>query len=275
MKNLIFFLVLTAAACPAVVGQNGAKYPPAPVLGSQVRTLRSAETGRTYDLYIQAPKPTSPGQKFPVLYAMDGQWDFKLMDSVKGGLIYDKFIPEIIVVGVTYSGENAEYGKLRAMDYTPTKNPAVDGSGDAPKFLAFLKQEVFPLIEREYAGDPARRMISGNSLGGLFVLYAMLTEPDLFTGYIASSPAVTVDNRAIFKAEAKVAQARRSLPARLYISAGEREDLVPPVRDFIAALTAHRYAGLEMRSMIFPGEGHTSNKPLTYNFGLRYVMTGK
>ena len=26
-----------------------------------------------------------------MLYILDGQWDFKLMDSVLGGLVYDKF----------------------------------------------------------------------------------------------------------------------------------------------------------------------------------------
>ena len=41
------------------------------------------------------------------------------MDSILGGLVYDKFAPEMILVGITYSGENADYDGLRAMDLTP------------------------------------------------------------------------------------------------------------------------------------------------------------
>jgi hypothetical protein len=99
--------------------------------------MKSTSTGRSYDLYIHTPSDyeQNKGAKYPVLYILDGQWDFKLMDSVLGGLVYDKFVPEMILVGITYSGENADYNGLRAMDYTPTPTPQVKGSGDGPKFL--------------------------------------------------------------------------------------------------------------------------------------------
>ena len=42
----------------------------------------------------------------------------------------------------------------------------------------------------------------GASLGGLFTLYAMFTEPSLFAGYAAGSPAVTYANRGAFADEA-------------------------------------------------------------------------
>jgi len=42
------------------------------------------------DLYIHLPTDYDRNQtkKYPVLYILDGQWDFKLMDSVLGGLVY-------------------------------------------------------------------------------------------------------------------------------------------------------------------------------------------
>jgi predicted alpha/beta superfamily hydrolase len=99
--------------------------PPVTIPGSEVRALTSKETGRNYDLYIHIPSsyPKETTRKYPVLYILDGQWDFKLMDSVLGGLVYDKFVPEIIMVGLTYSGDNPDYNTLRAVDFTPVPRP--------------------------------------------------------------------------------------------------------------------------------------------------------
>lgn len=82
------------------------KFPKVPTMGSEMRTLKSADTGREYDLYIHLPSAPVAGKKYPVIFVLDGQWDFKLMDSVYGGLYYDRFVPEMIIVGITYSGEN-------------------------------------------------------------------------------------------------------------------------------------------------------------------------
>src|SRR5215831_19864290 len=73
---------------------------PVSVPGSQLRTFKSTSTGRDYDIYVHIPasyeKETS--RKYPVEYILDGQWDFKLMDSILGGLVYDKFVPEMILL---------------------------------------------------------------------------------------------------------------------------------------------------------------------------------
>src|SRR5512147_529982 len=69
--------------------------------GTEVRQLESAKTGRDYDIYIRPPDDyaKSGDKKYPVLYVLDGQWDFKLLDSIYGGLYYDGFVPEMIIVG--------------------------------------------------------------------------------------------------------------------------------------------------------------------------------
>src|SRR5215217_3971290 len=168
------------------------KYPRVTIAGSHIRTLKSSATGRDYDLYFQLPELKS-GQKYPVLFVLDGQWDFKLLDSVYGGLHYDKFVPEMIIVGITYAGTNPNYDRLRAMDYTPTAVKSVPGSGDAAKFLTFLKTQVFPFVEKNYQADSSKRILMGSSYGGLFTLYALFSEPGLFYGAVAASPAVSYD----------------------------------------------------------------------------------
>jgi len=245
--------------------------------GSELRTLKSSNTGRDYDIYVQLPAnyTEETWKNYPVLYVLDGQWDFKLLDSIYGGLLYDDYIPEIIIIGITYSGPNPDYDVLRAMDYTPVAVNFLPGSGDAPKFHTFLKEELIPFIESTYRADSSNRILMGSSYGGLFTLYALFTEPELFTGYVSASPAVPYGSQFIRKQESEYFSKRQDLPVRLFISVGDQEELFEPVKAFAQALTERDYNGLLIQSMIIEGERHAGNKPEAYNRGLRFIFQGK
>jgi predicted alpha/beta superfamily hydrolase len=279
---------LLAQAMSACAGPAPAPRTPAPVLrspapsnvtipGSEVRQLTSSATGRDYDIYIRVPDEYAqqPAEKYPVLYVLDGQWDFKLLDSIYGGLYYDQFVPEMIIVAITYSGDQPDYGALRAMDYTPVPDLFVQGSGDAPKFLAFLKEELQPFIESNYRADGSQRALMGSSYGGTFTLFALFTEPTLFRGYVAGSPIVTYGQRFAFQQEAEYASSHDDLPARLFLSVGELEEIVSPVKEFMQILGERNYPSLETETRIIEGERHAGNKPEAYNRGLRFLFQDK
>lgn len=244
--------------------------------GSEVRTMKSASTGRMYDLYIRKPADyeKNKDKKYSVLYLLDGQWDFKLLDSVIGGLVYDKWMPDIVVVGITYSGDHPDYDTLRAMDYTPTPGEA-KGSGDGAKFLTFLRTELIPFMETNYRADPARRILGGHSLGGLFTLYAMFSDPKLFWGYLSGSPAIPWGNNFIVGQEEQYAKAHKELPARLYLAAGGAEQLVTPGMAFVRTFAARNYGGLHWDGRVIEGERHAGVKPEFYNRGLRYLFSNE
>jgi hypothetical protein len=71
---------------------------------------------------------------------------------------------------------------------------------------------VIPFVEREYRADPSHRVLGGASLGGLFTLYAMYTNPTLFSAYIAVTPAVVVGNDWLLGYEEVFAKSGRPLP---------------------------------------------------------------
>jgi predicted alpha/beta superfamily hydrolase len=214
MRIPVVLAVLTI--CSQLTGaawaQQNQSFPKVTIAGSEVRTVKSAATGRQMDLYLHLPSDydREKAKKYPTLYILDGQWDFKLMDSILGGLVYDKFAPEAILVGITYTGEKADYDGLRAMDLTPVAVNDVKGSGNAPKFLEFLKTELIPFIESNYRSDPGRRVLQGASYGGLFTLYTLFRDPGLFSAYMAGSPAVTYGNRYSFRQESDFAKATRN-----------------------------------------------------------------
>jgi predicted alpha/beta superfamily hydrolase len=275
LRNLSLFLLLLSV--PANISSaESAAYPRITIPGSELRTMKSTSTGRTYDLYIRKPADYEKikDKKYPVLYLLDGQWDFKLLDSVIGGLVYDKWMPDILVVGITYSGDHPDYDALRAMDYTPTPGDP-KGSGDSPKFLNFIKAELIPLMEANYRGDPTRRILGGHSLGGLFTLYAMFTRPSLFWGYLAGSPAITWDNNFTVRQEEEFAKIHKDLPVRLFLAVGGAEPLVTPGVGFVRTLAARNYNGLHWDGRVIEAERHAGVKPEFYNRGLRFLFSNE
>jgi len=271
----IIFLAKVLSACASQTPET--TFPEVTIPGSQVRQIKSTATGRDYDIYIRLPEEYTqkPSLTFPVLYVLDGQWDFKMLDSIYGGLHYDGFVPAMIIVGITYSGDNADYEALRAMDYTPVSDPNFSGSGDAPKFLAFLKEQLFPYIESNFRANPSRRILMGSSFGGTFSLYTMFTEPTLFWGYIISSPAVPFGDRFAFQQEAEYASSHEDLPVRLFLSVGEAEHFRWPVEEFMRILRERNYPGLKMKTLTVESAGHSSNQSESYNRGLRFIIMGK
>jgi predicted alpha/beta superfamily hydrolase len=249
---------------------------PVTLPGTELRPLHSTHTGRDYDIYVKLPDSYDSGDRaYPTLYVLDGQWDFKLLDSIQGGLFYDGFTPEMLIVGITYSGADADYETLRAMDYTPVTETFVSGSGDAPKFYDFIERELIPFIESSYRADPSYRVLMGSSYGGLFTLYALFRQPELFQGYLSASPAVPYGNRFVYNQEAEYAAARDDLPVRLFLSVGSIEQLAYPVEEFAGILEARDYEGLAMEYRVIEGERHAGNKPEAYNRGLRFIFEDK
>ena len=177
----------------------------------------------------------------------------------------------IVVVGITYSGDHPDYDSLRAMDYTPTPG-GPKGSGDGAKFLNFLRTELIPFMETNYGGDPARRILGGHSLGGLFTLYAMFSDPSLFWGYLAGSPAIPWDNNFIVRQEEEFAKSHKDLPVRLYFAVGGAEPLVTPDVSFMQSLAARNYSGLHWDARVIEAERHSGVKPEFYNRGLRFLF---
>src|SRR5215470_9880404 len=195
--------------------------------GSQTRKILSAAVpGQEYVLQISLPgNYGKSNKKYPVLYLMDSQWDFPLVTALYGEQYYDGFIPEIIIVGITWGGDHPNPDSLRARDYTPTNQNSTRQSGGADKFLSFMKNELFPFIETNYRADPNERILMGCSLGGLFTLHALFTQPGMFSKYVAASPAYAWDSEIIYHA-AKNYLEKSNPSARLFMCIGGVENSV-------------------------------------------------
>jgi predicted alpha/beta superfamily hydrolase len=256
-------------------------FPRYSIPNTEVRRLPRSANGRSYQLLVALPDAydEEPERRYPVLYLCDGYWDLPLVKGITSGLVGDRAIPEVIIVGLDYAEDAPNYGRLRRWDLTPTpatyEGAMMDGpSGHAQEFLAVIEQEIIPLVERDYRAEPSFRVLMGSSLGGLFTLYAMLARPGLFAGYVAVSPAAQWANDWLLGFEEDFHKRGRPLATRLFMSGAEDEVpmILEGVKRFDARLRQRASAELRYELRLIEGERHGGTKAEGYNRGLRFAL---
>jgi predicted alpha/beta superfamily hydrolase len=268
----MFYLGFILLLLNMVTAQAKESFAEMTIAGSQVRILQSEIVKQEYQLLIKTPKGYGQSDKtYPVIYFLDAQWDFPLMVSTYGQSYYDGFIPEAILVGIQWGGENPDPNVLRARDFTPSFMPEVPLSGGAANFLQFIKQELIPFMGNEYLTND-NRVLMGSSYGGLFTLYALFNEPNLFDGYVPTSSASAWDNNLIYSYAKTFAEKKLTKPIRLYSAIGEFDDLMPAFDDLSAFFEQQNVKGLSFKFERLTGLGHASLKSAGNTWGLHYVF---
>jgi predicted alpha/beta superfamily hydrolase len=248
-----------------------AQPPEVKIAGTQQLTIHSSIANQEYVLDINLPRGYEDTTKtFPVLFLLDAQWDFPLIQALYGQEYYDGFIPGLVIVGITWGGDNPDYDKLRARDLTPTDPRHTGQYGNAENFLAFITKELFPFIESKYRVKKDDRALAGSSFGGLFTLYALFHAPDAFKRYILTSPAIGWDNEIAYTYNNQLAEKRKDLPVRLFMAIGEYED-VPGFQRFVDQLKSKNYKGFELRTKVLEGMGHSGAKAEGFTRGLQFA----
>jgi len=282
MKRSVFVVKLVAVGllfalvCVPVFSQNHPQstLPPVTIPGTEKRTVSSSILGEDFDLLVNLPRGYQDTTKsFPVVYLLDAQWDFPLVNAVYGEQYYDGFVPAVIVVGITWGGADRDYDYLRARDLTPTKISQMPQSGNAPKFLDFIAKELFPYVNAHYRTVKNDRTLVGSSLGGLFTLHALFHDPQVFTRFILTSPSITWDNYALAKQESTYAKTHSDLPAKVFMGVGGFEaGTVGEVQKFADVLRGRGYKGLQLETRVLEGIGHSGSKAEGYTRGLQSVF---
>jgi predicted alpha/beta superfamily hydrolase len=276
-RTSVSFAILALALSADLVSAQSARptFPPHTIGNSHLRVLPPTPAGRHYQLHVGLPASYAreTTRRYPVVFVTDAYWDFQKMDAIRGGLVYDKVVPEFIIVGLGYAGENLDYDALRRWELPPA--PFGGGeSGHAADFLRTIETEIIPFVEREYRADPSCRVLAGASLGGLFTLYSMYTKPELFQAYIAATPAVAVANNWLFTYEEAFVKSGRPLKGRLFMAGGGNESpsFLGGILRFNQRIVSRKSAGLAYEFRIIDGERHAGMQLEAYVRGLRFVF---
>jgi hypothetical protein len=274
MSVLFIVALLSSLAVVSTAQVERGRPQPYVMSGTETVTFTSnVNAGQEYVLYVQLPQRYAESdQHFPVIYVLDGQWDFTLVTALYGQQYYDGFVPASIVVGITWGGSNPKHDSLRAGDLTPTHSKAIPQSGHGPAFLKVVTTEAIPLIESSYRALPTGRTLIGSSFGGLFTLFALFQETRAFDRFVAASPAIRWAEDAMITEERRFAERVRSLPARVFIAHGGMESNVEAFQRFVSSIESRHYAGLEMQTRLIEGAGHSGAKAEGFTRGLQWVF---
>jgi hypothetical protein len=159
--------------------------------------------------------------KYPVVYVLDGtSQDDHTADKIT--VLSDAGLaPAAIVVGLPNTRGNRERDQtppFMRRDVNDEKSPF--GAGD--KFLSFIEKELIPFVDSRYRTS-GYRTLSGNSRGGLFVLYSLMERPGLFQAWFCySTPVWRFENLLVNRMAEFLADAS-SLKGFLYLSVGDKE----------------------------------------------------
>ncbi|MDP6453800.1 MAG: alpha/beta hydrolase-fold protein [SAR202 cluster bacterium] len=252
--------------------------------GTDFHLFTSAIADDEFEVLI-APlrRADDQGKRYPVVYAPDANSTFAWIVHTAGTMMVGGELPEMIVVGIghpigsilTEPAALQKFFQARTWHLTPTAGEA-GGGGGAEKFLGFIRDELIPFVDSNYPTNPEDRTLLGYSYGGLFSVYALLNNPEIFDRYVAGSPSLGFDDGVIFQHERASAASRPSLPVKLFMSAGslESEKTLSNVEQMVEALKGRNYEDLDLTSVVFPDETHVSAIGGTLSRGLRAVFQG-
>lgn len=218
---------------------------------------------RRIEVFVPQNYKSGSSTKYDVLYVLDGgNWNTGLINKIQGFLEGEKYMPPTIIVSIL--------GIDRNKDLTPTHIDGWNTSGGAAQFLGFIKEELIPYINQKYPAN-GDNTIWGHSLGGLFVVNAMLMQPNTFKSYIAVDPSLWWDNNYIQKIAAFKLSAWKDPAITLFMSGREgKEGETMKIDAMDIILKKNAPAGLTWKSIRYPEETHSSVRFKSTYDGLKF-----
>jgi len=232
-----------------------------------------------YVVQVGLPNGYAKSDKsYPVLYVLDGDKSFGMTKEITDWLTFTNEIRNIIVVGISYGKGTNIWWEKRARDYTQYKDTVYyyyPNAGGADNFLNFIKNELFPVVNKNYRTIPDSNAIMGLSFGALLGSYVLFTQPDMFKSYIIISPSLFWNNNSILITEADYFRKHKVLNKTVFMAYGSLDNndwVINPTIELIKIMEMHKYEGLKFTQQIFKGETHISVYPVALTHGLKLVF---
>lgn len=222
---------------------------------------------RSVKILLPESYKAGSSDKYEVIYVTDGEWAMDPFSFVYKWAQGENFVPPAIIVAIP--NRYIDKANQRDRDFLPIHVPDLAISGGADHFLSFLKNELIPYIDKKYPTN-GTNSIYGHSYGGLFVLYALLSEPQLFESYYATDPPFGWNDDYLIK---KASEKLNNLPPeKVFWIAGRSQNQDIGRLDSLLQLKAPK--ALHWKVVTYPNETHNSVRLKAMYDGIKFVYSG-
>ncbi|MBD3288463.1 hypothetical protein GF337_06625 [candidate division KSB1 bacterium] len=217
------------------------------VIGKRT-TLFSKVMNEDREIWIYTPARYEQTEtRYPVIYLLDGDTHFHHATGIVQFLATRGMSPNHIVIALPNTD--------RTRDLSPSHIEERPSSGGADTFLSFFENELFPFVESKYRTQPYRILI-GHSLGGLFSIHTLLTQPAMFDAHIAISPWLVYDDGELLERSPALIQQYQTLDKYLYFTVGNEPQLIPLLDQLKDLLTEKAPTDLTWNYVYMENENH-------------------
>jgi predicted alpha/beta superfamily hydrolase len=244
---------------------------------------------RSYSVYLPPSYKQNLERVYPVIYLLDGDpTHLKALAGLVEALSterLEKQIQQAIIVAVP----NSKNG-IRECDFTPTNVDwtfngklleKFENIGNAANYTAFFEKELTPFINKNYRTSN-KRVLIGESFGGLFASYVLLTNHSLFTDYLIIDATYLWDNNYLNRYFDEQQLINKQLKGNVYFTFANNaafgeigEANYKWGLELAKKLKAHPSNSLYINQRYFEEETHGTVAALSWYYGLKSLLKNK
>lgn len=235
----------------------------------RVFSMVSAQTGYPYTVDVWLPPGYATGMAtYPVVYATDCEYRYDTLSSVLAVRAH-RGATATLLVNIC-AGNTSQ----RFIDYTMP---------GAAKYFAFLTRELIPYVETNFRTNASKRVLTGHSLSGELVMYALYLEDPahrFFTSIVSEEGSFWFDGASTYQGdqfapavtmETAMFNASRSLPIDL-VMAGDTTGNDPHVTFLYNTIAGQQFQNLRLVHKTYmlghvPMDSPAFADAMTYIFG--------
>ena len=195
--------------------------------------ILKSKNGEKYKIFIARQKNVARYDRVVFMVDANAQFPILLNSYAKiyanGAKQNAKAVPKlsktVLIVGIGYDSPLAYDIKRRTRDLTPTASgEEYANGGGAAEFYDFVKDELFPLVDKKYSTAKSDKIYFGHSFGGLFGIYALLRDDGIFDEFFIASPSLWWGESQLIRDALDEGKLRSNLKAKfIMLVAGSRE----------------------------------------------------
>ena len=247
----LFFIIVTLTSCSNTSQPND----PIPKYETFKIQSKQVEEERVINVWTPESYKTNT-DSLPVMYMADGgiKEDFPHIANTLAKLIKEKKIKPLILVGIENTQRRRDLTGFTEVAKDKEIAPVVGGS---EKFRVFIKDELFPEINKRYRTTTEKSII-GESASGLFVMETFFLTPEMFDNYIAFDPSLWWNNHYLVRTAKEHLAKFPSSAKRIWFAGSNAEDIAPFTKELADTFKAVNSANLKWKFSGEPKEKHTT-----------------